>query len=108
MIGARLTGRWLRAIGDLLDPPRAPEVQRVWAPSSATLFERDPGLDAERREDAMSLMDPETLGYVLVRCVREPHGWAKMALGIALEDGAWPAMSETLGRIVLEAGRVHA
>jgi hypothetical protein len=47
-------------------------------------------------------------GDVFVRCRREPNGQAGMQLGIALEDAAWPAMGETLQRVILEAGRVHA
>jgi hypothetical protein len=104
----RLVGRYLRAAGDVFDPPPPPRPQPRWYSPRESLFERSPGLDAERREHAMSLMDDDTLGYVLVRCRREPNGQAGMQLGIALEDAAWPAMGETLQRVILEAGRVHA
>lgn len=107
----RTAGKILRFMADHLDPPtpmpRVDGPQRIPTLDKSTVFTRDERLDGERRENALAMMDDDLLGYVLVRA-RRVGAVATMELGIALEDWLWPAMSETLGRIVLEAGRVHA
>lgn len=105
----RLTGQLLRGVADLVDPRRLPPPRAQMLPeiTRETLFVRDDDRAAARREDAASMLDDDVLGYVLVRAVRV-GACATMELGIALEDWLWPSMGETLGRIVLEADRVHS
>jgi hypothetical protein len=108
VIGSGLIGRALRDLANHFDPPATTPIQAAfWRPPRHTLFDRDEDLAAQRREDAASLLDDDVLGYVLVRAVRR-GAYAEMMLGVGLEDGLWPAMTETLGRVVLEADRVRA
>lgn len=106
----RLVGKALRKLGERLDPPRPEKVMRGnrvdYAPT-LTLFERDEDKALQRNEDAMTLVDPETLGYVLVRAVRS-GACVIIQLGVALDDQLWPAMTETLGRVVIESDRIRA
>ena len=108
MIGAGLVGRHLRGLADAIDPPkRDGRAISAWHSPRESIFQRDEGLEAERREVAMALMDDDTLGFIVVRARREGVSRAAFDLGIAVDDPLWPAFTETLGRIVLESERVQ-
>lgn len=96
----RAIGRALRTLANQLDPatPRKHDVRSGdvgWAPMD------------ERREDAMSVLDEDVRGYLLV-LVRgfgpgphlEPH--------MSLTDEMWPAMCWTLALVVEEGRRVFS
>jgi hypothetical protein len=107
VIGGGLIGDGLRALADHFDPPKRDGRQiEAWHSPKETLFERDEGLEAERREVAMSLMDEDTLGFVVVRARRDGPVRATFDLGIAVEDPLWPAMNEALARVIFESERV--
>jgi hypothetical protein len=104
----RIVANLLRSVADQLDPvPKGKSMTPYWHPPRHTLFDRDENLKADRAHDAASLLDDDVLGYVQVRAVRVGNV-AEMRLGIALEDELWPAMNETLLRVIIEAERVHA
>lgn len=109
MIGGGLVGKALRELADTLDPPKT-DGQRItaWHAPAETLFERDEGLERERREVAMSLMDEDTLGFVVARVRRDGAHRAAFDLGIALDDALWPSMNQMLGRVIIESDRVRA
>jgi hypothetical protein len=96
----KIVANLLRSVADQLDPvPKGKSMTPYWHPPRHTLFDRDENLKADRAHDAASLLDDDVLGYVQVRAVR---------VGNALEDELWPAMNETLLRVIIEAERVHA
>lgn len=103
-----MVGRLLRELADLLDPPPKP-ARRTPSPidfSAPTLFERDEGRDRQRRLVAMSLLDDDVIGYVVMRVRRSTAGVAHVDLDVAADDPFWPALSETAARLVLEGDRV--
>lgn len=94
----------LRWLADRIDPPsrRFPDYPlRV----KGSAFDTDDGQE-QRREDAMSLVDDDTIGYLLVR-IKDHGSFAKADLAVALLDEMWPAVKETLCRVVLEGERVY-
>jgi hypothetical protein len=94
----------LRWLADKIDPPerRFPDYpMRV----HGSAFDNDDGQE-QRREDAMTVVDDDTIGYLLVR-VKDHGAFAKADVAIALTDEMWPAIKETLCRIVLEAEKVY-
>lgn len=99
----------MRAIADRIEPPRYEEQRRrVYHAPAETLFKRDPGIEATRAEHAFSMLDEDTLGYVLVRARRVGDDGAELVVGIALEDELWTPMRETLSRVVVESARVES
>lgn len=108
MIGSGLMGHVLREIAERIDPAKT-DGRRItaWHAPKTTLFERDEAMEEERRNVALSLMDEDTLSFVVVRARRDGTTQACFDLGIAVDDPLWPAMTETLGRIVIEADRVQ-
>lgn len=93
----------LRWAADKIDPPerRFPDYpMRV----KGSAFDSDDAQD-RRREDAMTVVDDDTIGYLLVR-VRDYGAFAKAEVATELTDEMWPAVKETLCRVVVEATRV--
>lgn len=97
-------GSTLRWLADQVDPPK-PHQSPPYPCRAKTVF-TDVELEAQRREDAMSLLDEDTMGYLLVR-VRDEGSFAKLGVQVALAEEMWPAVNETLARVILEAQRVH-
>jgi hypothetical protein len=98
-------GNTLRWLADKIDPPRPRQAPDYPMRVTGTAFEGDDAQE-QRREDAMSLVDGDTIGYLLVR-VKDHGAFAKAEVAIALLDEMWPAVKETLCRVVLEGERVY-
>jgi hypothetical protein len=88
----------LRKLADTIDPPRPHEPPPYPLRTKARLFD-DEQTEARRREDAMRLMDEQTLGYVMF-VVRDQGFHAKVEPGIAISDEMFPAVVEALSRFV--------
>jgi hypothetical protein len=61
---------------------------------------------AQRGEDAMTMMDPDCYGYLLLTVHRAPEGAgarADIRMTTQMEDSWWPAVGNTLERIADEA-----
>lgn len=102
----------LRWIADVLeDPEPVPAPTRPVVPArdrpDVPLFDRDLCLAAARREDAMSLMDGEVLAYAMVQARGDLAGDVEIVAKCGVDDFAWPAMSATMARMVIEGDRVH-
>lgn len=55
---------------------------------------------AKRREAAMSMMDDETYGYVLITLRKKPgNAFGKLKLQLKLERAWWPAFSTMLRKV---------
>lgn len=93
----------LRGLADRIDPPPMPPGAVTW--EDHTIFERDEIAEANRREAAMSIVDPDTTGYLLLREVRTGE---KMAIEIdsLVSAPCWPMMAHTLVEILAEMERL--
>lgn len=89
----------LRRVADAIDRPKAHVSPPYPLRTNARLFD-DEHLEARRREDALKLLDEQTLGYVLF-VVRDQGFHAKVEPGIALSDEMFPPVVEALSRFVL-------
>lgn len=59
---------------------------------------------SQRAEDAMTIMDPDCYGYLLVSVHRAPVGLrADIRMATQMEPSWWPAIGETLERVAAEA-----
>lgn len=105
-----LADRLSEALRAFFDAPRRPSPPPRVGPAprpEASLFVRDAERAAARREDAMSLMDDDCLSYVIVQARGTIEGPVEISARCGVDDFAWPAMSHTLARLVMEADRVH-
>jgi hypothetical protein len=100
-----MIGDTLRWLADRIDPPKPRPAPDYPMRVTGSAFSTDDGQE-QRREDAMSLVDDDTIGYLLVR-VKDHGAFAKADVAIALLDEMWPAIKETLCRVVLEGERVY-
>lgn len=57
---------------------------------------------AMRNEVACSLLDDDTIGYVVFRVRREPHG-GTISLDAQVSEDAWPGVRAAMARCVLSA-----
>ena len=89
----------LRRLADKIDPPKPRPAPLYPLRTRARLFD-DEQTAIRRREDALRLMDEETLGYVLF-LVRDQGFHAKVEPGIALSDEMFPAVVEAVSRFVV-------
>lgn len=88
----------LRRVADWIEPPKAHEAPPYPLRTRARLFD-DEQTAIRRREDALRLMDEQTLGYVQF-VVRDQGFHAKVEPGIAISDEMFPAVVEALSRFV--------
>lgn len=95
----------LRKLADVIEPPKPHAPPPYPLRTKARLFD-DEQLAARRREDAMRLMDEQTLGYVLF-VVRDQGFHAKVEPGIALADEMFPAIVEAVSRFVIAGEREY-
>jgi hypothetical protein len=93
-----MIGAALRRVADAIDPPKPHAPPPYPLRTQARLFD-DEQTEARRREDAMRLMDEQTLGYVMF-VVRDQGFHAKVEPGIAISDEMFPAVVEALSRFV--------
>lgn len=100
-----LIGNTLRWLADKIDPPAPHESPDYPLRATGSVF-ADETMADQRREDALALMDAETLGYLLIP-IRDIGEYAKAEVKTALSDEMWPAIKETLCRIIVEAERVY-
>jgi hypothetical protein len=100
----KAAGSALRWIADQVDPPRPHEAPPY--PCRAKSAITDEAAEVQRREDAMSLMDDDTWGYLLLRVV-DSGNFARVGVQLLLSEAMWPAVNETMTRIVLEAERLQ-
>lgn len=70
-------------------------------PRPVSRFMVDTYAAGERREAAMSLMDEDTRGYVLLRIAGD-----RVLVDMTVEPDHWPAMALSLARIRDEADRM--
>ena len=99
-----MIGRLLRWAADQLDPPARRESPLYPLRVDGSVF-TDEAMNEQRREDAMALMDEETYGYLLVT-IHDEGTFAKAVVKTALSAAMWPAVTETLCRIVVAADKV--
>lgn len=67
----------------------------------------DEAVDGRRREAAASMLDAGVCGYVLVRVCRASAAQADVRVDAEVAPALWPAVEETLARLVVAAGE-HA
>lgn len=96
---ARLSGAWRVLRGARhASPPRL----AAYIPPSSPLADEQ-GASA-RREAALSMMDPDCYGFLLIAVHRERVGvGAEIRLSQHVDRSWWPAICETLEAIVDEA-----
>lgn len=102
-----MIARVLRGIADAIDPPRSHDRSgsRPVSVAGPTIFEREEARQQERQAVALSLLDDEVLGYVVMVVRRTTYDTAHVDLEIVADDPFWPALSETAARLVLEGDR---
>lgn len=88
----------LRRVADWIEPPKPHEAPPYPLRTRARLFD-DEFLAGRRREDAMRLIEDQTLGYVMF-LVRDQGFHAKVEPGVALSGEMFPAIVEALSRFV--------
>lgn len=102
MRGVADVARVLRLAADQLDRSRDRRPVFEVPVADTPIFERDETAAALRCEDAASVMDPDTLGYVIVRLQGTDDGGV-MRLGCMVEDDHWPVFRHMLGQIIEQA-----
>lgn len=75
------------------------------APTPVNRFAVDACAASERREAAMSLMDDDTRGYVLLRIAGDGES-GRVLLDIEVDPDHWPAVALSLARLHDEATRM--
>lgn len=104
-----IAARALRWVADQLDPPTfGPEStaynMKLVAAAQRSVFDED-GANERRVEHTLRMIDPQTLGYLLLMIREdddvhiEPHA--------VMRDEAWPAMGDVLARLCVEADRMR-
>lgn len=97
----------LRALADLVDVPEPKPYEGSPYVAAGSAFEGSEHLEAQRREDAMRLIDDETQGYVLLIVREKDSGVAKIEPSIAILDHMWPAFRAALGRVEAAGRQVY-
>lgn len=100
-----MIGNTLRWLADKIDPEKPREALDYPLRVKGSVF-ADETMEDQRREDALALMDDETIGYLLIP-IRDLGTYAKAEVKTALSDEMWPAIKQTLCRIIVEAERVY-
>jgi hypothetical protein len=95
----------LRRVADWIEPPKPHQAPPYPLRTRPRLFD-DEQMEGRRREDAMRLMDEQTLGYV-VFLVRDQGFHAKVEPGVALSDEMFPAVVEAVSRFVIAGEREY-
>jgi hypothetical protein len=96
--------RWL---ADRVDDDERGPAPPIYGPPVRSAFEDAEAMEQARREDAMRLMDAETLGYVIL-LVRDHGSHTKVEPAFGLLDPMWPAVRATLARIEAAGESVYA
>lgn len=107
--------RWLTKVLVGTPPPRVPPGVRKADAAAARMPAFIPDvnpLDADgsssmRAQDAMTMMDPDCFGYLLLTVHKEPEELvARIQLAEQIQDSWWPAIAVTCEEIAAEARRV--
>lgn len=105
-------GRWKSRIGRMLEaakdqpPPReAPIRERLPRVDEPSPFLYDEGARNKRQEAALSMVDDDTMGYVLLVLKRHPDGSGQIIPHFKMERSWHPAFARVMVRIVDEMER---
>jgi hypothetical protein len=88
-----------------MPPPRPAEAEAD--PSSMALGEQNPldtaGGSEARRNAALSMVDEDCHGFLLVTVHRQPGGKGRLECAIQIKRGWWPSVIKTLELIIAAA-----